>query len=278
MGCRRARDRSRRSPCRAGLVALVRPRGRRAAGRAALHVRRPECMATLAIFGLYTAVKAAYLSTHVRDRDRGAATSSTSSRSCSSGTALVLAQRRPALLAVGAATAFVVYLVTSTPYTLAEYPNYEAHGLAIAAFANRIPRGRRRRSRRSLVLLTLGSVARACPPRSSAHLGSRPPLSAPRGVVVSWSLTTEIYAASGERAASDQINGESAEAGRLGRPDDGRRVDALRGPGNRAFARLAARVLEPTVRCFWGIDGSAPDPASGYAEPARPDGTHAPAD
>ena len=44
------------------------------------------------------------------------------------------------LPATVAATAFAVYVVATTPYHLDLYPYYEAHGLAIAALANRIPR------------------------------------------------------------------------------------------------------------------------------------------
>ena len=49
--------------------------------------------------------------------------------------------------AVVAAGVFVLYLVRTTPYALDQYPNYEAHGLAILALANRdLPLARRARS------------------------------------------------------------------------------------------------------------------------------------
>ena len=39
--------------------------------------------------------------------------------------------------AIAAAAAFTVFVVASTPLHLSQYPFYEAHGLSIAAFANR---------------------------------------------------------------------------------------------------------------------------------------------
>ena len=62
---------------------------------------------------------------------------------------------------LAAATAFALYLVTTTPYALAQYPNYEAHGLAIAAFANRILRWGDETIETTLVLITLVSGSRA---------------------------------------------------------------------------------------------------------------------
>ena len=136
----------------------------------------------------YTAVKAAYLSTTlaivVAERNLIYLIPS------SSRAALVLERRRASVVAVALATAFVLYLVTTTPYTV-EYPNSEAPGLAIAAFANRILRWGDDTIETTLVLIALaaaraagrGSFAAACLARDRRRR---------RRTRAGLSLTTEI--------------------------------------------------------------------------------------
>ena len=264
-------------PLIAGLAALVRPRGEaRDAGR---ETYVALTLAAIASFGLYTAVKAAYLSTTLAIV--------VAERNLIylyplffTGTALLLARRRASLAALAAATAFVLYLVSTTPYTLAEYPNYEAHGLAIAAFANRILRWPDATIETTLVLLTLGSALVL----AALRLVRAPRLATTvvcvlAAFVVAWSLTTEIYAANGERAASDQIYAN------LPKPADW--VDQTTrgestiyvGQGIDAFAAWQVEFWNPNVRWFWGMDGSAPGPGERRTPNLlRPDGTQAPAD
>ena len=115
------------------------------------------------------------------------------------------------------------------------------------------------------MLLTLGSalVLAAAAFRASRR-GSRPRRSAScAAFVVGWSLTTEIYAANGERAASDQVYAN------LPKPPDW--VDRTTrgestiyvGQGIDALAAWQVEFWNPNVRWFWGMDGSAPGPASG---------------
>ena len=137
LGCRCPRDRAR------GRARRGRPRLRRATkGRG-----RPTGTFALAFvtivsvvcFGVYTAVKAAYLSTVFANL--------TLERNLIflvpllfAGTALFFERRGGRWWAVVAAGIFVLYLVRTTPYSLTQYPNYEAHGLAMIALANRILR------------------------------------------------------------------------------------------------------------------------------------------
>jgi hypothetical protein len=92
--------------------------------------------ATIVTFGLYTGVKAAYLSTFF--------TSRTPERNLIYlaplllvGTAVFFSTRRTWWPGVLAATAFVAWLVLGYGYQLG-YPYFEAPGYGIAAFANRI--------------------------------------------------------------------------------------------------------------------------------------------
>ena len=170
------------------------------------------------------------------------------------GLALVLERRRLSLPATALATAFAPYVVSATPYRLDLYPYYEAHGLSIAALANRIPRWPADTIETALILVALGSGA------ALVALGlvraRRPALAAAASIAVfalAWSLTTEIYAANGEKRASDQAFAGPAEARGLGRPDDRRRADALIGQGiTDPNPHLAARVLESVDRVVLG--------------------------
>jgi hypothetical protein len=97
--------------------------------------------------------------------------------------------------------------------------------------------------------------------------------------MLGWSLTTEIYAANGERVASDQIYAN------LPKPPDwierttrnGSTVYV--GQGIDAFAAWQVEFWNPNVRWFWGMDGSAPGPGARITpDLKRPDGTQSPSD
>jgi hypothetical protein len=97
--------------------------------------------------------------------------------------------------------------------------------------------------------------------------------------MLGWSLTTEIYAANGERVASDQIYAN------LPKPPDwiqrttGNGSTVYVGQGIDAFAAWQVEFWNPNVRWFWGMDGSAPGPGARITpDLKRPDGTQSPAD
>lgn len=263
-------------PLIAGLAGLVGRRGERPDERRATLATLTA--SALAVFALYTAVKAAYLSTQlaivIAERNLIYLVPL-----LFVGMALVLERRRPSLLATAAATAFAVYVVAATPYSLNSYPNYEAHGLAIAAFANRIPKWPADTIETALVLVALGSgialvvLRTARSARTGAAIGA-----AIAAFALTWTLTTEIYAANGERAASDQHYGV------LPLPPSW--VDNVTG-GERA-ALVGQGISDPnpiwqlefwnrSIEYFMGIDSSAPGPGQ-TATPNldSPDGTLAP--
>jgi hypothetical protein len=261
-------------PLIAWLVSLVRPRGERREVRTAVFVVLSA--SSLVAFGLYTAVKAAYLSTTlsivIAERNLIYLTPL-----LLVGTALVLERRTISLAATAVATAFAVYLVTTTPYALETYPNYETHGLAIAAFANRIPKWPADTIETALVLVTLGAglllvALRFVRGRALVALA----VSA-GAFVLAWSLTTEIYAWNGERDASDR------QYGILPKPPDW--VDRATGRESAVFVGQGIsdpnpfwqlEFWNPSIKWLWGVDGSTP----GGVTPnlLRPDGTQDPAD
>jgi len=262
-------------PFIAGLLALVRPRTElRDAATSTFVVLTTS---SFVAFGLYTAVKAAYLSTTlsivIAERNLIYLTPL-----LFVGTALVLERRTISLSATVVATAFALYLVATTPYALDTYPNYETHGLAIAAFANRIPKWPAETIETALVLVALGSglallaLRHVRLPRAAAVLAATV-----AGFALAWSLTTEIYAANGERGASDQ------QYATLPKPPDwventtGRRSAVFVGQGisdTNAFWQL--EFWNPSIRWFWGVDGSTPRGVTPNL--LRPDGTQDPAD
>lgn len=263
-------------PLIGALAALVRPRGEVPdPGR---RVFADLSIASFAAFGLYTAVKAAFISTTlaivVAERNLMYLYPL-----LFAGTALLLHRRRVSVWALAAATGLALYLVTSTPYTLAQYPNYEAHGLAIAAFANRILKWPGDTIETTLVLITLGSAAVLLALRFARPRVAGPVVAVLAVVMLAWSLTTEIYAANGERYASDQIYANLPKPPDwIERTADGASTVYI-GQGIDAFAAWQVEFWNPNVRWFWGMDGSAPGPgARTTPDLARPDGTQAPTD
>jgi hypothetical protein len=264
-------------PLIAGLAVLVRPRSDARDESRATFVSL--AVAAILAFGFYTAVKAAYISTTVAIV--------VAERNVIylypilfTGTALFLARPRVSPLALVSATAFALYLVTTTPYTLAQYPNYEAHGLAIAAFANRVFRWGDETIETALVLITLGSGVALLALRflRPARLAGAA-IAVVAALVVGWSLTTEIYAANGERAASDQVFANLPKPQDwIDRTTDGSPTVYV-GQGIDPFAAWQVEFWNPNVRWFWGMDGTAPGPGERRTPNLlRPDGTQDPAD
>ena len=260
-------------PLIAGLVALVRPRGER---DARTNVFVAMCVSAFAAFGLYTAVKVAYLSTNtsivIAERNLIYLTPL-----LFVGTALVLERRSISLAATAVATAFALYLVATTPYALETYPNYETHGLAIAAFANRIPKWPAETIENILLLIALASGLTLLALR---FLRGRVLVGIAATVAVfalAWSLTAEIYAANGERGASDQQFATLPKPADWVEHETGREPSVFVGQGisdPNPFWQL--EFWNPSLKWVWGVDGSTP----GGVTPnlLRPDGTQDPAD
>ncbi len=262
-------------PMIAGLAALVRPRGEPRDERTTTFVTLT--VSALAVFGFYTAIKAAYLSKTfaivVAERNLIYVTPL-----LFIGLALALERRRLSVPATVVATAFAAYVVSATPYLLDHYPYYEAHGLAIAALANRIPRWPADTIETVLFIVALSSglalIALGLLRSRRVALGAAASIAV---FALAWSLTTEIYAANGERRASDQAYAA------LPKPSDwvdqttGRQPTLFIGQGvSDANAFWQLEFWNPSIKWFWGMDGSTP----GGVTPnlLRPDGTQDPAD
>ncbi len=121
-------------------------------------------------------------------------------------TALLLERRNPRWWAVGGATAFVVYLVIDVPLRLDQYPYYEAHGLAVLAFANRVLVWSEPTIQSCLIVVALVSCAALLAVGLLRGGRARTALVVVVvGVVLGWNLLTEVYAANGERRLSHRM-------------------------------------------------------------------------
>ena len=107
--------------------------------------------------------------------------------------------------AIAAAGVFTVFIVASTPLHLSQYPFYEAHGLSIAAFANRKLGWSEGTIEGVLiaacvVALVVVVALKLLRPRS---VGFAAVAASAAVVVVAWGLTGQVYAAAGERHFSE---------------------------------------------------------------------------
>jgi hypothetical protein len=244
-------------PAVAGISALARPKH---------EPRTPETRAfvvtsfvALAVFIWYAGIKGAYISTVfatiVAERNLIYL-----APVLFAGTALALQRGVGRWWAVAGAAILVLYVVPGTPLHLSQYPYYEAHGLSIADFANRELGWSEQSIKRALWLICFLALAVVVALRLLRR-NSRP-FVAVAGVaavaVVAWSLTTEVYAADGERNLSTQVD--------RGLPKPYDWVDQATGGGS--VVVLGQGITDPTniweteffntsIAKMWSLDGTA---------------------
>jgi hypothetical protein len=250
-------------PLLAGVAALARPRGEPSDPKTRAFVITG--FFALVVFVTYTGIKGAQISitfsTLVVERNLiylypilFAATALAFARGVGRGWALA------------GVTLATVYAITEVPLRLDNYPYYDAHGLSMPAFLNREwgwPEGR---IETTLLVACMLSVAVLVALRYLRR-GSRAftaVVATATVAVFAWSLTTEVYAAEGERLLSRQI------AAHLPAPYDW--VDRATGGGS--VVVLGQQMLDdptgvylteffnPSVKKVWSIDGTAPGPGA----------------
>ncbi|HET6623152.1 MAG TPA: hypothetical protein VFG70_01370, partial [Gaiellaceae bacterium] len=165
--------------------------------------------------------------------------------------------------AIAGATAFTLFVVASTPLHLENYPYYEAHGLSIAAFANRElswPEGRIEAGLLVVCGLALAFVVALRYLRRGS--GAYRVLAGTAAVfVLAWTLTAQVYAAEGERDLSTRV------AKNLPSPFDWVEEET----GGKSVVVVGQQVADPTnvwlteffnpsIRKMWSLDGTAPGP------------------
>jgi hypothetical protein len=224
-------------------------------------------------FGIYAAVKGAFLSTIygslVLERNVIYVVPV-----LFVGTAFVLERRglRPAVLA--AAAALSGYLVVATPYKLDQYPYFESPGLSILALANREFIWDQPKIEHALLAVLSLSVAvlmarimvrRHC----LVHLLG----AGIAALVLAWGLTAEIYAARGLNTFAERLYDATPQpVDWVDRVNDGERTLYL---GQSIKDKNPVYLLEfwnRSVGLVWSLDGSAPVPTLS-PDLAAPDGT-----
>ena len=161
---------------------------------------------------------------------------------------------------------------------MTQYPNYEAHGLAIIALANRIFRWPAETIEHALITVTIVATAApraAC--RASAPGGWPPSVVAVAGsVTLAWTGTAEVYAAHGESLFSAAAVRDACRSPRTG-------STARREGGSVVFLGQAVKDPNPvnllefwnrSLTKVWALDGTAPGPgATATPDLDDPDGT-----
>ncbi|HXE94282.1 MAG TPA: hypothetical protein VN544_10815 [Gaiellaceae bacterium] len=188
-------------PVVAGLASLWRTPGERVTRE--LRSFRSLLLAAIIGFGLYTAVKATYVSitfatyTYERNLIYLAPLLFT-------GTALWLERRRLHPIALAASAAFVLVLILTTPYEMGQDLSYNAPGLAILQQGNRYLQFDPTAAKIGLVALLCFSVALLLAPRFVGR-GTKWLVLAVAAAVVAWNLTAELSFASASNRTSDRF-------------------------------------------------------------------------
>lgn len=247
-------------PLVAGLTALVAQRGRRV--DPAERAFRAVLAASLVGFGLYTAGKAAYISTNfaLRVEERNLIYVVPL---LMIGTALALEGGRPRLWLLAGSTALTAYVLVTTPFQMDSLLYFDAPGLAILAGARRSLDWTPEYAESVLLGVLVLAVAGLLAPRVlNGYRRLAPAASALVGVlVIGWCLTAEIAAADGSRRAADAYLAE------LPKPLDW--LDRATGGapalyiGQQVTNANPANLLEfwnRSVQRVYSLDGTAPGP------------------
>ncbi len=162
--------------------------------------------------------------------------------------------------AIAAAGVFTVFIVASTPLHLSQYPFYEAHGLSIAAFANRKLGWSEGTIEGVLVAacvvaLVVVVALKLLRPRS---VGFAAVAVSAAVVVVAWGVTGQVYAAAGERHFSELF--DSGLPHPYAWVDDatgGRSVVVIGQQITDATNIWLTEFFNPSVQRMWSLDGTA---------------------
>jgi hypothetical protein len=246
------------------------------AGLSVLFLRRgeergPELRAFTAVlaasvlgFGLYAAVKAAYISTNFATRieERNLIYLAPV---LIAATGFWLDRRRVLVLPVLAAAGFACYAVLATPYALDNVPYDDAFGLSIVQMTNR----RLSFAVSGVEWLVVGtlvvSVALLLAPR---FLDQRTRISEAvvvlaAALVVAWSLTGEITGSNASNGFSRTVLGNFPSPPNWVDRSDGGKPAIYIGQGidsGHAFGLNLMEFWNRSLKQFWSLDGTAPGP------------------
>jgi hypothetical protein len=244
-------------PVVAGIAALARPRDENGDPRTRAFV--VTSIAALVVFITYAGVKGAYISTvfgtYVVERNL--------IYLCPIlfiATALAFAHGVGRGWAIAGGAIFTLYVVTATPLRLDQYPYYEAHGLSIAAFANRELGWSEGTIERVLIVACVVAllVVVALKLLRPTSVGFAAVAGSAAIVVVAWSMTGQVYAAEGERQFAERIDQNLPKPyDWVDEATDGDSVVVLGQQISDATGIWLTEFFNPSVRKMWSLDGTA---------------------
>ena len=249
-------------PAVAGLAALFRPRGEQRSPE--LEAFTAVAVSALACFGVYTAVKAAYLSTvfatRVEERNLIYV-----GPLLFVATALWLERPRLRLAPLAASVGLAAYLIASTPYELDVRLAVDSFGLAILQMANRelafTPGHAQWTLAVVLALSVLLLLAPAALGRGRRRREAAAVLVLAAGLTLAWNLAGEISAGRASNAFSKSVLGNFPEPPNwLDRATGGRPTLYL---GQKIQDATGIHLIEfwnRSLKRVWSLDGSAPGP------------------
>ena len=217
-------------------------------------------LAAFFTFGLYTAVKASYISTAF-----GTVTVERNliyvAPLLFAGTALVLERPGKRFFALAASAVVALYVLLTTPYELDKFPYYDAPGLAIAALPNRLWRWEPDRIEQALVLVLALSIA-VLVARSLVGGRRAAMLAAAAGaLVLGWNVTAEIYASEGQSDFSQRLHANAPQpVNWLDEATDGEPALYLGDAIDDANGIHLLEFWNRSLKQVWSLDGSAPGP------------------
>ena len=244
-------------PVLAGIAALARPRSEEHDPRTRGFV--VTSVAALIVFIAYAGIKGAYnstvFSTLIVERNL--------IYLCPvlfAATALAFARGVGRGWAIAGAAVFTVYVVTAVPLRLDQYPYYEAHGLSIAAFANRELGWAEGTIEAVLIGACVAAllVVLALKLLRRSSVGYAAVAGAAAVVVVAWSMTAQVYAAEGERLFSERIeNNLPQPLDWVERETNGASVVVIGQQISDPTGVWLTEFFNPSIRKMWSTDGSA---------------------
>ncbi|MGE5273842.1 MAG: hypothetical protein ACM3QU_08815 [Verrucomicrobiota bacterium] len=259
------------------LAALVRPKG--VPSTRELRVFVALTAASLAVFGLYTAAKAAFISTTFSTvvEERNLIYLAPLLFIC---TALALQRRRLNLWAVAASAGFVLYLILTTNYQL-DWPYFEALGFGIVQMANRdlaFDEGDIKVLLSVVLVISLALLLLPGLRRVARHRWAATGIAATAvALLLAWNVAGEISSSNGVNVFSRTLLSNF--------PSPPTWIDDA--TGGRPTIYLGQKITDPQgiwlmefwnrgLSYVWSLDGTAPGPggqAPGVVTPdAAPDG------
>ena len=247
-------------PVIAGIGALFRARGDRRSPE--LRAFTSVAVASIVVFGAYTAIKASYLSTvfATRVEERNLIYLAPI---LLVGTAVWLDRPRLRLTGLVVGAGFALYAILHTPYQLETRLSVDAPGLSILALGNRDLAFDDGATRWTLVgafvvSLLLLLAPRLCRLRRSAVLAAG---GLAASLVVAWSLTGQISAGHASNAESDQfLSGQPHPTDWVEKATHGAPTLYLGQNITDPNGLWGLEFWNPSIHYVWSLDGTAPGP------------------